>query len=238
MARMSRPLVLALPLLVLSVPSTFAGDDLGGPHECALWNDYFPCTLTPKSDGGYTIKQTGKQTFEGTLTPKGAGFVLDGMYKFPPGEGKDTHMSGDVERHPGGIGGRFKIDGIPTTVDIRAAKPAAAKSGPEPELKGVLAKLTTREAVTAGSKLPLAVRFSDAPKLSFKVNEIDEKIWNDKLHGIFGMVPAVHNIGIECSDKKLRCILTAESSQQVTFHFVRTPAGLKLATVELPAEGE
>jgi hypothetical protein len=209
-----------------------------GPHECALWNNFYPCTLTALPAGGYTVKQAGRESFEGTLTPKGAGFHLEGVYKFPPDQGNDAHLVGDVDRQPSGVVGRIKVNSIPMAIEIRATKIAAAKAGPTPALKAVLAKLTTREAVAAGSKLPLTVRYPDAPKLSFRVKDVDEKTWNEKLHGIFGMVPAEHNAGIECNDKKLTCILEAESSQKVSFYFVRTPDGLKLTKVELPAGGE
>jgi hypothetical protein len=236
---MIKLVLLVFSLMILSGGAAHAGDDLGGPRECALFNDFHPCTLAALPDGGYSVKQTGLESFEGTLTPKGTGFHLDGIYKFPPNEGIDVHLVGDIDRQPNGVSGRVKSGTTPRLVEIRAAKPPAdAKNGPESALKGVLAKLTTREAVAAGSTLPLTVKFGDAPKLSFKVKDVDEKTWNDKLQGIFRMVPAENNIGIKCSDKKLQCTLTAQSSQEVTFYFARTPAGFKLTKVELPAEAE
>src|SRR4051794_9595194 len=98
-----RFLPLAVAALVACAAPARAQDDLAGPHECALWNKFYPCTLTALPEGGYAVKQTGCESFEGTLTPKGAGFHLDGVYKFPADEGSDAHLVGDVDRQPNGV---------------------------------------------------------------------------------------------------------------------------------------
>lgn len=232
------PLCLATPAPPSPAPAP--ADDLSGPRECALFNSYHPCTFTARPEGGYTVKQTGKESFEGTLVPKGAAFHLDGTYRFAAG-GNQLHLVGDLQRKGVGLAGEAKADSVPIAVEIRPAKTATAKvEGPAPTatLPAVLATLTTREGVAAGAQLPLRVKVTDKPKLSFTVKSVDEKTWDEKLRGIFGMVPAEHNAGIECNDAKLFCTVTANSGADVSFHFVRTPKGLRLARVELPSEGD
>jgi len=233
---MTRFLYLLLSFASIALgPSVGATDDLSGAHECALYSDYHPCTLTSLPGGGYALKQSGRESFEGTLTPKGEVLHLEGTYKFA--EGTEASLSGDLRRSDAGLGGRVKAGTTPITVDIRPAK-IAGKHPAKPALASALAVMTNAEAVTAGSKLPLKIRYFDAPKLSFTVKAIDEKVWDEKLSGVFGMVPAGNNAGIECSDAKLSCKLTANSGADVWFRFTRTADGFKLTRIELPAEGD
>jgi hypothetical protein len=212
----------------------FAGSDLAGEHDCALYYDSHPCTLTSLPDGGYSVKQVGHETFEGTLTPKGLSFHLDGFYKFE--EGNSVHLLGEIERRGSSLEGRVKIDSIPHSVAILPAK--APKPVVVSKLSAVLGSMTSLEAVKTGSKLPLRVEYFDAPRFSFSAKTVDEKTWKEKLQPIFGMVLPDNNAGIECKDTKLRCKLTAQSGADVWFYFTRAPTGVKLTRIVLPAEGD
>jgi hypothetical protein len=214
-----------------------ASEDLSGAHECALYTDYHPCSFTALPGGDYTVKQTGRESFEGKLTPKGGSFHLDGSYRFV--DGTEIHLVGDISRSGNSIGGRVKIGSTPHMVDIRPAKSENVETSSAPAaLLAVLARMTTRQAVSAGTKMPLIVNVADAPNLSFTATKLDERLWNERLRGIFGMVPRENNIGIECNDAKLKCKLTAQSGADVWFYFASTSKGPKLKTIELPSHGD
>lgn len=197
--------------------------------------DFHPCTLSARPEGGYTVLQSGGESFQGSLTPQGAGFLLDGIYKYP--SAPDAHLVGTVTLTGAAFEGRVKADKIPVTISIRPAhapKPPPAKPS---ELATAMKSLVDRDAVVAGTKLPLTVHVDDAPKQSFTIKIIDDPSW-EKIKGIFGMVPPANNIGIECTKAKLACTLTAQSGASVVFHFVKTAEGPKLKRVDLPAEGD
>jgi hypothetical protein len=217
------------------------GEDIAGAYECALFGDYRPCTMTSLAGGAFAVNQTGPESFEGTLVEQEHSFHLDGTYKLT--DGTRLHLAGDVSRVGNSIGGRVKIGTTPYTVDIRpttastAAEKAPATSLPQ-SLLGVLSRMTSREAVASTSRLPLVVRVSDAPRLSFTVKRLDERIWEKKLRGIFGMVPRENNIGVDCNDAKMRCKVTALSGAEIWFYFANTSKGAKLNAIELPSEGD
>jgi len=210
-------------------------DDLSGPHECALMSeDFHPCTLAARPEGGYDVTQPGSESFTGALTPQGTGFHLEGTYKYP--SAPEVHLAGEVALAAGTFEGRVKAGKIPVTIAIRPAAPAKAPSK-STELSASMAKLVDKESVAAGTRFPLVIKVDGAPKRSFTVKNLDDAAW-DKVKGIFGMVPPTNNIGIECKRSKLQCTLTAQSSAQVVFSFVRTSKGPKLTRVELPVEGD
>jgi hypothetical protein len=212
-------------------------EELSGAHECALYTDYHPCSFTALPGGDYAVRQVGRESFEGTLTPKGSLFHLDGSYRFV--DGTEIHLVGDISRSASSIGGRVKIGSTPHTVDIRPAKLGNVDTASAPAaLLAILARMTTLQAVAAGTKLPLFVKVVDAPTLSFTAKRLDERIWNERLRGIFGMVPTENNIRIECKDAKLRCKLTAQSGADIFFYFSATPKGPKLKSIELPSQGD
>ena len=209
--------------------------DLAGPHECALMSeDFRPCTLSTRAVGGYTVSQPGGESFQGSLTPQGTGFFLDGIYKYP--SAPDAHLMGTVTLTGTAFEGRVKADKIPVTISIRPAKAPKPPAKPS-ELSTAMTRMVDRDAVVSSTKLPLTVHVDDAPKQSFMIKVIDDPSW-EKIKGIFGMVPPANNIGIECTKAKLACTLTAQSGASVIFHFVKTPDGPKLKRVDLPAEGD
>ena len=187
-----------------------------------------------RTEGGYAVSQPGGENFEGSLTPQGAGFHLEGTYKYP--SAPEIHLGGYVSLAGATVEGRVKAGKIPVTIAIRPAKASKAPAKPS-ELATAMAKLVDKEAVTAGTKVPLSINVYDDQRSSFIVKAIDDVSW-EKLKGIFGMVPAANNIGISCKSTTLECTLTAQSSAQVVFHFVKTSKGLKLKGVDLPVEGD
>jgi hypothetical protein len=227
---------LGLPAFVvasaLALPA--GADDLAGARDCALYADYHPCTISPLPGGRYAVTQPGPESFEGTLVPQGRSFHLDGTYRFP--EGGSVHLAGDIDRNGDSLGGRVKIGTTPHPVEIRPVH-RPSKVPPSP-LAVFLGTLTTRDAVAAGARLPFRVKVIGAPKFSFTVAKVDDRIWSEKLQAIFGMVPPDGNVGITCDDVKMRCLLTAHSGAEVLFYFVKMPGGPQLKGVELPADGD
>jgi hypothetical protein len=242
-AALLRPEAAALGLAVLQLlgaPKVANADsrpsDLSGARECALGvggEDYHPCTLSARPDGRIDVKQPGKDTFDGTLTPTGDLLHLDGTYRLS--EGTETHLTGDLSRRGASLVGRVKDGNIPVFVEIRPA--TKMKRAPPSALDTVMKGLTDATSIAAHTEFPLRVRYLDAPKLSFTVTSMDEQAWK-RLNGIFAMVPGENNVGIKCITAKLRCTLTAQSGADVNFYFTSTADGPKLKKIELPAEGD